>query len=357
MDATTLIVIVAVAFLLVRAGRRGRNAVTGYYRRRVAAWKRSRPAPTPVGVKVGAGAATALVGAVLFTRGFVAGLREGWPDGKKAAQDWYAKHLADRPLKARPADTNRCPTCRRDLARAGWPQQHTNRHGEPCPYDWSTDPVWRRCPDCQGILPPGGDTCPHCIDGQPASPVQCAHHDDCDGQCPKPADLAGKSIYCTDHTKNDAGGKPAAAQPRLRLVHNADPTAGGTPVAVDTATGGDVHTVEQANAELDAIEREQTAEREDAQLELARARKDETDHAQLLRWLDSEDFPAELRAVAGQIRDRIAGRIAAAQKRVAAADQLLSDVANAKRLLDPHTTIRDTRAAAGGMARRTAYVN
>jgi len=43
------------------------------------------------GVKVGAAVATGLTGAALTGRGFVAGVKQGWPEGKQKGQDWWEK--------------------------------------------------------------------------------------------------------------------------------------------------------------------------------------------------------------------------------------------------------------------------
>lgn len=364
-----------IAYVIMRAARRGKTAVKTFYRSRVDAWKGSKPQPAPAGVKAGAALATGLVGGVLFTRGFVAGVVQGWPDGAKAGRDWYQRHLADRPLKGKPADMSRCPKCRINLARLGWPIMHNNRQGEVCPYDWQTDPRWSRCPDCRTILIPGIDTCLECEGkrtkaspkkpapakepaAQPAATVTCAHTDKCGNACPEPADLANNSIYCTGHTQDNTAGGPQ----RLRLVRNTDaptqPGAGhteGVVPVVDTMTGGEVRNLEQAFGELDSIEREATAELEDARAAAQRAEEDGGRYERFAQSMNLLKFSTTIVGTIGQLMEESQGRVAAANARAAAAERALAIVGQVREQLAPHANIREQGQAAGGVAASEAY--
>lgn len=358
-----------IAFVIYKAVKRGRGAVTGFYQGRITAWKGSKPTPAPKGVKVGAALATGIVGGFLFLRGFTAGMVQGWPDGKKAGREWY-----DRKFVSNEPDMARCPKCRVDLAKQGWPIMHNKPNGEVCKYDWQTDPRWKRCPDCKAILIPGIDECTECVAGTPRArkttkpaapqaegPASSAIHDDMHPHCIEDGKFCGNGRHFFPRTHSDAERQPAPDAPRIRLVHSTQTPTGpggsttqGGAVAVDTATGGDVQSVEQAKTELASITREQQAEREDAQNEVKRLEQDQVKHAALVQWLTEQMFPTPLVARATEINARYLGRIHAAKQRIHYADAMLASAKRANEQLAAHDEIRSDVQRVG-MAKRSAY--
>ncbi|XTZ13953.1 hypothetical protein ACQSSU_20865 [Micromonospora echinospora] len=494
----TIVALIILTHVIYKAGGRGRTAVRGYYQGRVAAWtsgwKGSSPAPAPKGVKAGAAIATGAVGGFLYARGFVKGMREGWPEGAKAGRAWYEQRRK-KEAQAKSTEPGLCPDCRTNLAKLGWPEQHQTRSGVLCKYDWHTDPRWKRCGDCNGILIPGITECLDCTQkttasdqaaktdaspaekpagqSEPAAPdpgcrwigesvpdgrlqcgepvdtgkLHCPRHEaelalieagraaeresaeerdarQCtykvDGErctdrkdfylgngyctphdaavalntrlpngqprciwgtsaaekpanrhgprCDKPQDQE-RDGYCTPHgqeylnRKHEQDDRRRTEQRRATERHlhlaasNDNPTTdnrGGT-VPIETATGGDVRNIEQANAELDSIIAEQTAELEDAQAAAMRVTDDIARHQKLQQWVETSDFPADVVGTAQALAGQLAGRLTAAQDRIAAADGTLQAARQAKADLARHTPVKAAVDQAGGMAINNAY--
>ncbi|MEU7802700.1 hypothetical protein AB0B10_25910 [Micromonospora arborensis] len=369
---TALLVIATITSVIYYAGHRGKKSVTGFYRRRVTAWKGSSPAPAPWGIKAGAVIATGAVGGFLYAWGFVKGLREGMPDGAKTAREWYAKRLAAEKKKEEELP-GLCPVCKFNLAKNNWPVQHQNHQGELCRYDWHTDPRWERCPDCKAILVPGTKVCTDCEriatnkQSGDADAPKVAQDKRCrathDGkQCPETADPLLGNGYCTkdDALAAAAGQRPAGktdnGRPRMRLVADPDgATEGANSMAIQTATNGDVRNLEQTLAELDAIIKEQVAEYEDAGQALNRAEADLAACEELKRWLIAEQFPPAMQGTAGDLANDLAGVVQAAKDRVAAADQQIQTARDAQTKLAPHGGVKAAVHDAGGMANRSGY--
>ena len=100
-----LALIWGLAYAIVRGTEAAGRAVKQAYRRRVSNWlSGNRPGPAPAGVKLGAGLATAVTGAALAARGFAAGVRAGWPEGRQKAHAWWEARNTARQTTT-PADT------------------------------------------------------------------------------------------------------------------------------------------------------------------------------------------------------------------------------------------------------------
>jgi hypothetical protein len=88
-------------YALTRGTQASWRAVKGAYRARAAAWSSRRQPPVPLssGRKIAAGLATALTGGLLTARGWWAGAKLGWPEGRNRAQEW-ARRRAERQAAA-----------------------------------------------------------------------------------------------------------------------------------------------------------------------------------------------------------------------------------------------------------------
>lgn len=154
---------------------------------------------------------------------------------------------------------------------------------------------------------------------------------------------------------------PAAAQPTTTAEPNAaagtHPVQGGNPMAVATATGGEVTSVEQALAELQAIRDEAAASLEDAQADAKRSAEDAKRIETFVASLSNLKFGAPIIAGAHAMLDTAAQAATAARMRANAADQRLGQVSNLVSLMQQHLTIQDVGASVGGVAERQAYAN
>ncbi|MEU3455559.1 hypothetical protein ABZ671_18455 [Micromonospora sp. NPDC006766] len=378
-DFGAIFIIVVITTVIYRAGRRGKNAVRSFYQGRIAAWKGSSPAPAPRGVKVGAALATGLVGGVLYTRGFVGGLVQGWPDGSKAAHDWYeartkkeatsAPATKPKPTTEQPAAV-KDPGCRwigPDVPRVGIsigmncgeriapgaPEPYCAKHlamveklrAEKAALDRRSEELWaERAKAANG------------------EPNRLCRYEMAGRRCLDLRDEKLGNGYCTTHdalvaSERARTDEEPAEGPTLRLVtNNSNPnTEGSTGVPVETATGGDVRNLEQVRAELDSIIREQEAEREDAQQHLQRAMEDAKRHQALQHWVETSDFPDDVRGAALALADHLRGLVDAAAARIAAADGTLNDARQALSDVDPHRQVKTAVDTAGGMAVTDAY--
>jgi hypothetical protein len=131
---------------------------------------------------------------------------------------------------------------------------------------------------------------------------------------------------------------------------------GNEEMTIDTATGGDVQTMEQLLAELETIGKEAAAELEDAQGDAQRAKEDstriETMVASLAQLKLDEDSLNEIRALS----EDAASRLAAAQGRQNAAE---SRAAHAKAAIDGvrsrHQLMQEAHDATPHAADRSFY--
>jgi hypothetical protein len=234
-------VIWGLAFAITEGTKRASRAVSGTYRKRVKAWVDRNPArPAPWGVKLGASVATALTGGALATRGFVEGVKVGWPEGKQRGRDWW--------------------------------------------------------------------------EGRGATPVETGFPPDAPAEA-APVEPAPVPTPPAEVTELAARREPTP----LRLIDSA-PTTGGD-MAVMTATGGEVVTMQQLIAELEGIKKEAAADLEDAQADRERAKEDANRIETMVASLRSVDMDTATVGEVGALADTAGQRLAAAEQRAAAADQ------------------------------------
>lgn len=126
-------------------------------------------------------------------------------------------------------------------------------------------------------------------------------------------------------------------------------------MAIDTATGGEVVTLEQARAECEAILREATADLDDAQADAQRAGEDHQRVELFAASLRAGGFGVSVTTPAEAMLESADQRRRAALDRSAAADSRASQARALLVSLRPHEDIRDLAQATDGMADRSVY--
>jgi hypothetical protein len=290
-----MIVVIALvwggAFAIVRGTEYAWHAVKNGYRRRVKAWiDRNPAAPAPLGTKLGAGLATAATGTWLVGRGFAAGVKAGWPEGRERGRQWWERRHATDPAE----------------------------FDEPATTD-------------------GSDAAPEATDAQAdagASPMQ------------PPAEPA------------DADDRPALGlvPPDTPAPAGAEHNTGGTPMAIVTATGGEILTMDQLMAELTAIITEAAADLDDAQADAKRASEDQNRVDHMVASLRSLDLDDQTLVEVGALAETAAMRRKAAEDRSAAAEARVGQAETAlKGVQARHSQMREAVAATPHAAETSFY--
>jgi hypothetical protein len=247
------------------------------------------------GAKLGAAAATGVAGAWLLGRGFASGARQGWPEGKQRAYDRWG-HLTVAPA---PDDAND----QRNLAGLG---------------------------SCVFI----------------AHPEQTVP-----GKRMCRADTAAGQAFCDQHS----AAQLPAARPSVTPITRT--TTGPNLMAINTVTGGEVLTMSQLLAELNAIKQEASTELEDAQADAKRASEDARRIDVMVASLRSRDMDSQTIAEVGALGESASARLAAADQRAAAADKRLAQVSEAiNGLYARHNALAEAHAAAPHAADKEFYV-
>lgn len=263
MDVVTgFLVVCAVVYAVRRGTRTASRAVKGAYRGRVDAWNSRHPAtPAPFGVKVSKAAATGLSGGMLALRGFTAGWRQGWPEGKQRGREWWDRRTASREV-------------------------HTGN-------DLPTQLV------------------PHITAGTGT------------GTGLEEFPPYRLRPWTAQEEREDADSSERFANlPDITNTPNINQHAGGTamPMPMVTNLGGEVHTLQQLVAELTRIIEEAGADLEDAQADRKRAQEDAASIEVTVASLQEMDLDQETLAEVGGLAEPVQQRCAAADQRATAAE-------------------------------------
>lgn len=292
------IVIIVLVFAIAHALERGRAFAWGRAksatRTRWQTYKAQRPVVSrgsKAGVVTGRAIGAATVGAVEGIRGFGIGAKTGWAEGREKAYAWHA---------------------RRHGSITDLPAEQPVR--EPAQATGTDGPV-------EGVAVPAGTRARLQLVDPGETP-----------DAPAAAD------------RPDGSGEPT------------DPstTEGNEEMTIDTATGGDVQTMEQLIAELETIGKEAAAELEDAQGDAQRAKEDaariDTMVASLSRLNLDSDSLAELSALSDDAASRLSAaeaRANSAESRAAHAQQAIEGVRARHQLMQeahdatPHAANRE----------------
>jgi len=306
------------------AGRAVRRAYLERWQRFAAANDRSRSPvrASAAGVKTGAAVATAATAALLAGRGFAAGWRVGWPEGRQRAHDRWA-HLATNPPSSGPPRTDATGATSRWAPGA-----------EPTPpIDIATG---TGAPALDGATPV-----------PPASGFQPLTEAAAGG-----TGFAGRPAPDAVRGASDA---PAAGGASTTPTRTTD--SGGTAVAIDTTTGGEVLTMDQLLAELGTIINEAAADLEDAQADAQRATEDAQRVELMVASLRSMDLDEQTLTEVGALGDSAAARQAAADQRAAAAESRHAQASAARDGVQArHQVMAEAHAATPHAADKSFYV-
>lgn len=173
-----------------------------------------------------------------------------------------------------------------------------------------------------------------------------------DDPAPAPAEQTGPD-------QPPAPKAPAAPeQPHLTLVDPAPASTEpkGTPVTIQTRTGGEVLTMDQLIAELDAITAEAASDLEDAQADAKRATEDAQRIDVMIGSLRSMDLDPQTIGEVSSLQDSASARQAAADQRAAAADARHAQAMAAKQGVQArHQVMREAHAATPHAADKQFY--
>lgn len=275
MEGIVLIVLVVAA---AHAIERGRAYAWGRTKSATRAKWQSYKAKRPVvargsraGVATGRAIGAGAIGAIEGIRGFGAGARIGWSEGKTKAYAWHERRRATvvAPRFAEPAAVSA-----------------TGTDGG---YSWSAD-------EPAVATPAGTGARLHLVDNDQ----------------PTDAPAVAESL--------DGSG-----------VHTTNSSEGTDEMTIDTATGGDVQTLEQLIAELETIGKEAAAELEDAQGDAQRAREDSARVEAMVASLAQLDLDKDSLNEISALAEDSASRLSAAEARQNAAE---SRAAHAQQAID-----------------------
>jgi ribosomal protein L12E/L44/L45/RPP1/RPP2 len=264
-------VVYGLAFALVRgtehAGRAVRDTYVGHLAGSPRPATAGRPyasgRPASLGAKAGALVATGVTGLVMSGRGFAAGWREGWPEGRRRAYDRWGRSFGPSAEPA-PGDGPQVDDS---------PPTPDPESGDP-DFDALDREAWqdhrRRMPRLWAVP-----------DSEPA----CAGPD-------------------TDVPASGGATTPTE-----------DPE-----MAIHTTTGGEVLTMEQLIAELGTIIDEAAADLEDAQGDAQRAKEDAVRIDTMVASLRSMDLDEQTLSEVGALAEPAEARQHAAEQRAAAAE-------------------------------------
>jgi hypothetical protein len=423
----TILIACAMAYAITRGGSRAKQKVKDYYHSRVDGWREDqahirnavadgkRPSGAPTGRKVAAGVATGVAATVLVTRGFVEGFRAGWPEGRQRGWDWVNRNKRGEGFDrisapaAVPAGDHKAVSedhtggCRIIVAhgsgeyvRCGKPivnkldefcENHERAVNNGCtenvsPIDGTYTPCGRaRAKDGLFTCPahtPGlaGNGCDFLVIARPGEPLE---------RCDKARVI--DSRFCHEHiNKASASDEPAGGEteePQRHLSAVPDTTSEEEDMPIETVTGGEVYTLDQLVAELQAIQVEATAELEDAQGDRARAAaelddaqrdakraQDEISHGDnvIAQMQDKEldnDSLGELASLQGTNTARVDlakrrvnladQRLALAARRVEAADRRVTSTSAAISGVQRHLRVHEARSAVQGGGAKTDF--
>jgi hypothetical protein len=320
----------AAAYAITRGTQSAGNAIKGAYRKRVSSWAKRHPAsPTPAGVKLGAGLATGVTGAVLAARGFFGGVKVGWPEGKARGEAWWQRRAERR-------------------VGGGWqslPDASTAAvpHRESRPATGASAdapvPVPRKAVPVASAGPVSGDWSRPVIVGGTDTKAETGRR-----LRPVPNDAAAESAH-PNHVP--AAGGTATTTP-----------GGSNPMAIVTSTGGEVHTMQQLTAELKGIIEEAGADLEDAQADRKRAQEDASRIEVMVASLQALDLDRQTLGEVSALADTASQRKAASEQRAAAAEARHAQAQTAlKGVQDRHSVMAEAHAATPHAANKEFYAN
>lgn len=327
MEVVILIALVfGTSFAIVRGTEHAGRQVRKAYRTRVARFTnrlgaarqtaRGTPAPSPTGIKVGAALATGVLAAGYAGKGFLAGVRAGWPEGRRRAfERWgtpaQAAQAADHEATARAAAADGTPTT-----------PTTPSSAEAAEAAEATD----------AAAPTDGPSFVERTENGVGRP----HLRVVDGTTPA-----------------DAGTGPVAG---AAGDDGATHSTGGTAMAIDTVTGGEVLTMEQLEAELGTIITEAGADLEDARGDADRAKEDGQRIERMVASLTQLDLDADTLSEVGALADTASARQAAADQRAAAAEARHSQAQTAlEGMRSRHQLMREAHASTPHAADKSFY--
>jgi hypothetical protein len=310
------------------------KAFKNLYRKKIKAWAAKNPkAPTPAGVKVGAGLAAALTGSLAVGRGFVAGVKVGWPEGRSRGQAWALERAQRRADAAQPEAGTPATASRK--AHPGTVVPPAALDDVPVPHaaagtgtgtgtgtsanGWSQPVLAGKTARALKSVPAGSRSAP-----VPATPAADAPD----------VPAASGTTHTTSTTTTEEGHRMTS-----------------------TVTGGETSTMDALIAELQNIATEATAELEDAQADRQRAIDAERRVELMVASLRAVDVDATTLGEVGAIGEAETLRRQAAEQRAQAAEARLIQAQTAvKGVQARHNLMREAHAVTPDPAKREFYV-